>query len=199
MNHDIITISREFGSEGHEIGKKLSMELGIPLYDKDILAIAAKELHVPIGLLAPKDEVKINDKLGTFFCFHDEIPNDQLFYTESRLIKQFAEEGPCIIVGRLADYILKDQQHCLKVLITAPLEKRVDIISKKRNISNSKAKKLIHKMDSARNSYYSFYSDGQWNHEAGKDIMISRQIFDIDACVAIIKKAYQLMKIGNED
>lgn len=199
MNHYIITISREFGSEGHEIGKNLSMELQIPLYDKDILAKAAKELGVPIDLLAPQDEVRKNDKLGTFFCFRQEIPNDQLFLTESRLMKQFAEEGPCIIVGRLADYILQKEFHCLKVLITAPLEKRVDIISKKRNISKSKAKKLIQKMDSARNSYYNFYSDGQWNHESGKDLIISRQNFDVNACVEIIKKAYELMKMSDED
>lgn len=188
----IITICREFGSEGHEIGKQLSERLGIPLYDKDLLVLAAKESGMHMDTLASADEKVSRSFLSNYLPLGSDFVNDQLFKIQSQLIRQIAEKDEsCIIVGRLSDYILKDREDCMKVLITAPFEKRTAIISEKHGISVEEAKKLVKKMDGARKAYYEYYSNGKWSRETQKDVTLSRGTFGVEGCVDLLMAAVE--------
>lgn len=188
-NKMIMTIGREFGAEGHEIGKELAERLGIPMYDKDLLIIAAKQSGISVDTLASADEVVGNRFLSSYMpqSLDNYTLNDKLYKVQSNVIRDLAEKGSCVIIGRLGDYILKDDPNCIKVFIYAPFNKRVQIISEKRGISIEAAKKIVKQMDHARNAYYSYYSKGKWNHKEGKDILLNRDTFGISGCVDILE------------
>ena len=185
----IITIGREFGSEGHEIGRELADRLGISLYDKDLLAIAAKKSGLPLENLAEAEEKVASTFLMPYIGYGFDVgnTNDRLFLIESQIIREIAAAESCIIIGRLADYILRDDPDCLKVFIYAPLETRIEIVMKKHNISRDAAAKLVRKMDQARTSYYSYYTNHKWNQKEGKDIMLNRGKFGLTGCVDILE------------
>ena len=185
----IITIGREFGSEGHEIGRELADRLGISLYDKDLLAIAAKKSGLPLENLAEAEEKVASTFLMPYIGYGFDVgnTNDKLFLIESQIIRDIASTESCIIIGRLADYVLRDDPDCLKVFIYAPLENRIEIVMKKHNISRDAAAKLVRKMDQARTSYYSYYTNHKWNQKEGKDIMLNRGKFGVTGCVDILE------------
>jgi len=185
----IITIGREFGSEGHEVGKELADRLGISLYDKDLLAIAAKKSGLPLENLAEAEEKVASTFLMPYIGYGFDVgnTNDKLFLIESQIIRDIASQESCIIIGRLADYVLRDDPDCLKVFIYAPVENRIEIVMKKHNISRDAAAKLVRKMDQARTSYYSYYTNHKWNQKEGKDIMLNRGKFGVTGCVDILE------------
>ncbi len=185
----VITIGREFGAEGHEIGERLAERIGYSLYDKDMLALAAKKSGIDINELASSDE-SLMDKFLLPYSISGKLSpsmNDKLFHLQKSIIHDLAEKGSCIIIGRLADYILKDNPNCMKVFVYAPVEKRIEIIQNKHEISYSAAKKLVKKMDTARKNYYSYYSDGKWDRKEGKDLLLNRGTFSVEQCVAILE------------
>ena len=185
----IITIGREFGAEGHEIGKELADRIGFTLYDKDMLAIAAQKSGIDINVLAHEDESYSGHALSPYLTIGrlSKAMGDKLFRLHTDIIHDLAAKGSCIIVGRLGDYILKDNPNCLKAFIYAPFEKRVEIIKNKHGISEGEAKKLVKKMDSARREYYTYYSNGKWDRKEGKDILLNRATFGIEGCVNILE------------
>ena len=185
----IITIGREFGAEGHEIGKELADRIGFTLYDKDMLAIAAQKSGIDINVLAHEDESYSGHALSPYLTIGrlSKSMGDKLFRLQTDIIHDLAAKGSCIIVGRLGDYILKDNPNCLKAFIYAPFEKRVEIIKNKHGISEGEAKKLVKKMDSARREYYTYYSNGKWDRKEGKDILLNRATFGIEGCVNILE------------
>lgn len=185
----IITIGRQFGAEGHEIGKELAERIGFQLYDKDMLALAAEKSGIDINVLAPADETFYGHMLSPYLTIGKLSPSmgDKLFQLQTNIIHDLAAKGSCIIIGRLADYILKDNPDCIKAFIYAPFEKRVEIIKNKHGISEAEAKKLVKKMDAARKNYYTYYSDGKWDKKEGKDIMLNRAAFGIKGCVDILE------------
>lgn len=187
----IITIGREFGAEGHEIGKELAKRLDFTLYDKDMLALAAQKSGIDINDLAPADETFYGHMLSPYLTIGklNKTIGDKLFSLQTDIIHDLAAKGSCIIVGRLADYILKDDPNCIKVFIYAPFDKRVEIIQMKHGIDEAAAKKLVKKMDAARKSYYTYYSDGKWNRKEGKDILLNRAKFGVEGCVDILEAA----------
>lgn len=185
----IITIGREFGAEGHEIGKELAERLGFTLYDKDMLALAAKKSGIDINVLASSDETIMGRFLSPYLTIGKLNPSmgDKLFQVQTDIIHDLAAKGSCIIIGRLADYILKDNPNCLKVFVYAPLEKRIEIIKNKHQIDEASAKKLVKNMDAARKNYYTYYSNGKWDKKEGKDILLNRAAFEIPECVDILE------------
>jgi len=189
----IITIGREFGSEGHEIGKELADRLGINMYDKDLLAIAAKRSGLAVEHLANVDESISTRFLEPYlgFSLGNDNLNDKLFAEESQIIRDIASKESCIIIGRCADFVLKDEENCINAFIYAPDEKRVEIIKEKHKITEEAAKKLVKKMDQVRNSYYTFYAGKDWNRKEGKDLMLNRAKFGIKGCVDILEAAYR--------
>ena len=185
----IITIGREFGAEGHEIGKELADRIGFTLYDKDMLAIAAQKSGIDINVLAHEDESYSGHALSPYLTIGrlSKSMGDKLFQLQTDIIHDLAAKGSCIIVGRLGDYILKDNPNCLKAFIYAPFEKRVEIIKNKHGISEGEAKKLVKKMDTARREDYTYYSNGKWDRKEGKDILLNRATFGIEGCVNILE------------
>ncbi|MDD2971289.1 MAG: cytidylate kinase-like family protein [Lachnospiraceae bacterium] len=189
----IITIGREFGSEGHEIGKELAERLGINMYDKDLLAIAAKRSGLAVEHLANVDESIATRFLEPYlgFSMGNENLNDKLFAVESQIIRDIASKESCIIIGRCADFVLKDEENCINAFIYAPYETRVNMIAQKHKITEEAARKLVKKMDQVRNSYYTFYAGKDWNRKEGKDLMLNRARFGIKGCVDILEAAYR--------
>lgn len=187
----VITIGREFGAEGHEIGKELAERLGINMYDKDLLSMAAEKSGIDRDTLASTEERVVNRFLEPYvpLGFNGETVADRVFKIQSQIIRELADHESCVIIGRLADYILRDEKNCIRVFIFAPLEDRMKRIAKKHSISEEAAKKLIKRMDTARKNYYSYYSNGKakWSSKDGKDILLNRECYDVDGCVDILE------------
>lgn len=187
----VITIGREFGAEGHEIGKELAERLGINMYDKDLLSMAAEKSGIDRDTLASTEERVVNCFLEPYvpLGFNGETVADRVFKIQSQIIRELADHESCVIIGRLADYILRDEKNCIRVFIFAPLEDRMKRIAKKHSISEEAARKLIKRMDTARKNYYSYYSNGKakWSSKDGKDILLNRECYDVDGCVDILE------------
>ena len=166
----VITIARDFGTEGHEIGEMLSTELGIPAYDESLAAEVAAFLP---------------DRVDT------RSAADKLFKQMEGVILDLGSTQSCIIEGRLSDYILRDNPNRISVLVTAPLDARVEIVRAKRGITEKKAKKLVKRMQRAREMFYKRYSAGKWMLHSGKDVVVNRARFGRQGCVDILAAAYR--------
>lgn len=188
----IITIGREYGSGGYEIGKKLSEKLGIGFYDKNLIDVAAEQSGIHIDMLNKADERTANPLVNPFLHpgYENGTVNDRLFWTQSEVIRGLAEKGEsCVIIGRCADYILRDYDNVLKIFIQAPLKNRIQRIADKYLIElPEEAKKEVLRNDKLRRSYYQFYTDGKWGGRERKDMVINSSILGIDGTVELIKE-----------
>lgn len=199
----IITIGRQFGCKGREICKRLSQELGIPFYDKELIEYAANQSGISPEILEQYDEKATNSLLyslslstysyaGATNLSVPNLPlNDRLFISQSEIIKQLADKGPCIILGRCADYVLKDRDDVLNVFIHCDLDNRIGEIEKRLGIPKSKAKDIIKKTDKRRASYYNYYTHQKWGDLKNFDLAISSNV-GIDKVVETIKSFYKM-------
>ena len=169
----IITIGRQFGSAGREIGQLLADELGIKLYDKEMLAVAAKESGICEELFEAHDEKPTNSflyslvmdtySLGYTSNAYTDMPiNHKVFLAQFNAIKKIAEEGPCVLVGRCADYALESFDNCVSIFIHADMDSRIKRIARKYDLTDAKAKDMITKTDKKRASYYDYYTNKKW-------------------------------------
>lgn len=193
----IITISRQFGSGGREIAEKLSEKLGIKFYDKELISMAAKESGVHPEVFESVDEKATNSLLyslsmgmysfGNNFSPLDGMPiNDKLYLLQHKIIKQVADEGPCVIVGRCADYVLRDRKDVVKVFIYADMDFRIKRAVDTKDIKESKAEQVILKTDKSRANYYNFYSGKKWGLTESYDLCINRSSLTADQTVDVI-------------
>ena len=158
-NNYIITIGREYGSGGFEIGKKLAEKLGIGFYDKNLIDEVAKKSGIHIDMLHKGDEKNISSWLNP--VYQNGTINDRIFWAQSDVIREIAEKESCVIIGRCADYILKDFDNVVNIFVQAPFEDRVARICNKYLIElPEEAKREIKKTDKQRRSYYEFYRGG---------------------------------------
>lgn len=195
----IITIGRQFGSAGKEIGEKLANEFNIPLYDKELLSRAAKESGFCEEMIQTHDERPTNSFLynlvmDTYSFGYNaagmiDMPISQkVFLAQFDAIKKIADEGPCVIVGRCADYALVDYKNCLNVFIHGNMPCKVKRIMEKYNLSESKAKEMIQKKDKQRSSYYNYYTSKKWGYSDTYDLSINSSILGIDGTVEMLKQ-----------
>lgn len=174
-NH-IITIGRNYGSGGREIGKRLAAELNIPFYDKELIRLAAEKSGMSEDYLAKADESAMNKilyslstgSLPPFALKYTNLNNmpihDRLFFMQTRLIRQFAEQGPCVVIGRCANYILQDKKNVINIFITAPFQERLlRIRTLQPSLTESQCESLIKKTDKQRAEYYSTYTNHTWS------------------------------------
>lgn len=179
----IITIGRQFGSGGREIGKLLADELHIKLYDKEMLAIAAKESGICEELFETHDEKPTNSFLYSLVMdtysmgyspntFVDMPINHKIFLAQFDAIKKIANQGPCVLVGRCADYALESYDNRVSVFIHADLSARIKRIARIYDLSDAKAKDLILKTDKKRASYYNYYSNKKWADAESYDLCL---------------------------
>lgn len=199
----VITIGRQYGSGGREIGKKLAEHYGIPFYDKDLLKIAAKDSGICEEMFENFDEKPTTSflyslvmdpyTLGYNATSFDMPLNQKVFLAAFETIKKIAEEGPCVIVGRCADYALKDYENKLNVFVHAPLSfKKQRILAEKPSISPDKVKEEAIRMDKQRASYYNYYTSQKWGELKNYDLTIDSSIWGIDGTVEMIIKAIDL-------
>ena len=203
----IITIGREFGSAGREIGYKIADDFGIKLYDKEMLNRAAKESGICEELFEAHDEKPTNSflyslimdtySLGYSSGSYTDMPiNHKVFLAQFDAIKKIASEGPCILVGRCADYALEEFDNVLTVFIHAKMEARIRRIARIYNLTDAKAKEMIQKTDKQRSSYYNYYTNKKWSDAESYDVCLDSSVLGIEGTAEAIK---QLVAIKESD
>lgn len=179
----IITIGREYGSGGREIGRLVAEKLGIPFYDNELLARAASESGLCHELFERHDEKAgmssilasggaTGMQMGSPAVGLQMPLNQRVFLAQFDAIGKIAAEGPCVIVGRCADYVLKERPNVVHVFIYASTEKRIERIMRVENVDRDRARELIRKTDKQRKNYYNFFADGNWGMRSNYDLMI---------------------------
>ena len=195
----IITIGRQFGSGGREIGETLAKELGIPFYDRDLLTRAAKESGFCEEMIKVHDERPTNSFLYNLvmdtysFGYNSaamvDMPMSQkVFLAQFDAIRKIADEGPCVIVGRCADYALAEYDNCLNIFIHGNEKCKIERIMKKYELPLQKAKDMIVKKDKQRQSYYNYYSSKKWGRADSYDLSINSSVLGVDGSVKLIKQ-----------
>ncbi len=198
----IITISRQFGSGGREIGKALAERYDIPYYDKDLIALAAKKSGYSEEVFAKADERATSSLLyslmmggygmgGRVAGYNDMPINDKLFLIQADIIKNAAHKGPCVIVGRCADYILRDFDNVFHVFIYADKTSRIEHSVKLHGVDPDKASDVLAKKDKQRANYYNFYTNKRWDDPANFHLMINSAAFGLDGSVELIASALE--------
>ncbi|MGN0424608.1 MAG: AAA family ATPase [Acetatifactor sp.] len=193
----IITIGRQFGSAGREIGEKVAAYFGIKCYDKELLTRAAKESGFCEEMIQNHDERPTNSFLYNLVmdtysfgynssAFVDMPISHKVFLAQFDTIKKIADEGACIIVGRCADYALADRDNVVNLFIYGDEEVKVARIMEKYNLSQAKAKDMIIKKDKQRQSYYNYYSSKKWGRADSYDLCINSSVLGIEGTVKLI-------------
>lgn len=196
----IITIGRQFGSAGKEIGQLVAKEYGIPFYDDELLTRAAKESGFCEEMIEVHDERPTSSFLYNLVMdtysfgynassFGDMPISHKIFLAQFDTIKKIASEGPCVIVGRCADYALSDYENVLNVFIFGREECKVKRIMERYNIDASKAKDMINKKDKQRQSYYNYYSSKKWGRAETYDLCVNSSALGIEGTKDVIVRA----------
>lgn len=199
MENYVITIARGYGSGGRTIGKMLAKELGISYYDRELLRLVSDESGINEGLFAKADE-----KLKSSLLFKvakniyrgeligpdsdDFVSNDNLFNYQAKVIKELAEKESFVIIGRCADYILKDRKNVIRVFVHAPIDQCVDTITSMTEMSRKDAEHLIKSTDKNRSDYYHHYTGQDWNDATNYDLCLNTKELSFEKCVEIVKQ-----------
>jgi Cytidylate kinase len=196
-NNMIITIARQYGSGGREIGAKLAQLLEIEYYDKDLITLSAQKTGLSADAVSHIDEKASNSLLYTLAMgssvFHNtiagyDIPiNDKLFIAQSDVIRELADQAPCIIVGRCADYVLRDYPNCMKVFIYADDAWKMDNIQARAKISANEARDVMVKTDKRRANYYNYYTGLKWGRIDNYDLALNTSKLDINQAAELIR------------
>ena len=198
----IITIGRQFGSAGREIGEKVAEHFQIKCYDKELLTRAAKESGYCEEMLESHDErptssFLYNLVMDTYSFGYDtssyvDMPiSHKIFLAQFDTIKKIAQEGPCVIVGRCADYALSDYDNCIHLFIYGEEDVKKKRIMEKYNLSEQKAKDMMVKKDKQRQSYYNYYSSKKWGRADSYDLCINSSLLGFDGTVKLIIQAIE--------
>ena len=193
----IITITRQYGSGGHDIGKLLSEKLGIRFYDKELISLAAKESGMSPEVFAKADEKATSSLLytlstglytyGNGFSAMGDLPmNDQLYILQHKIIKEKAEKENFVVVGRCADYILKEYDNVVRLFIYADLEVRAKRAVARHDIETSRARQAVSKVDKNRANYYSFYSGQRWGAPENYDLCLNSTKLSVEQAADLI-------------
>ena len=193
----IITIGREYGSGGNEIGELLAKKLGISFYNKELIAVAASQSGISEDLFYQNDESQPGSfiyslVMGTYpiidgNTIYSDLPmNHKIFLAQFDAIKSIAKKGPCVIVGRCADYVLQDYPKLIKVFITADLDFRAKRAIERDNIPPKKAEDYVKKLDKKRASHYRYYTEKKWGSANNYDICINSNKLGIDGTVNLL-------------
>lgn len=198
MGTYVITIARGYGSGGRTIGKMLSEELGIPYYDRDLLRLASDDSGINEQLFARADE-----KLKKSLLFNiaskvykgelippdsdDFVSNDNLFNYQAKIIKELANTESCIIIGRCADYVLKEYDNVVKVFVHAPLADCINTLREMTGKSDKELEKQISAIDKHRAEYYRYYTGRNWVDARNYDLCLNSSQLGFSKCVEIVK------------
>ena len=190
MKRIIITLGREYGSGGRIIAQRLADELGITFYDKQLIAEVARQTGFSENFVRDAEQKRpTNSFLYDLYCAVQtpSVP-DQVFIAQAKVIKEAAERESCVIVGRCADYILRENPNCLKVFVFAPLDERVRRAREEYGVEEANLESFVLRQDKARASYYNYFATGRWGDSRGYDLCVNSRM-GIDAAVETIKAA----------
>lgn len=192
----VITIGRQFGSGGKEIGIRVAKELGIPFYDKELLREAAKKSGLCEKIVENFDErpksLLYSIAMDSYmFALPGSGVGDsleqQVYLATFNTIRQIAEQGPCVMIGRCADYALADNPNHLSLFIHAPMDVRIQRVARRQDITPEKAKALINKTDKRRASYYEYYSSQKWGAVESYDFCLDSSYLGLGGTVELIR------------
>ncbi len=204
MGNFIITIARQYGSGGREVGLKLSEKLAYKFYDKNLITLAAQKSGLSSEALSTVDEKAASSLLYTLAMGSSvysqpmgavTLPiNDKLFVVQSELIKELAAGGEgMVVVGRCADYVLSERQNLVRVFITAPFDVRVKNIMNRHGLTEARAKDLIIKTDKRRSNYYSYYTGEKWGKSDKYDLILSTDKIGTSGAAEIIANYLKIL------
>ena len=182
----IINLGRQFGSGGKQVALELGRKLGIKVYDNELITKAAESSGFSPDVFKKKDEKRNLFPVSSFFATQtfgspkNYLNGENLFQIQSTVIREIAEKESAVIVGRCADYILRDMDCTVDVFITAPEENRIQMIMDRLNLSRDKAEDLIEKTDRKRETYYNYYTFGNWGVASNYDLCIDSSILGIE-------------------
>lgn len=192
MKNRVITISREFGSGGRTIGRMVAEKLGIPCYDQEMIEKIAKESGFAAEYIKNEGEYVSGGWISNMFTSRTwgATNQDQIWMMQHRIITELAEQGPCVIVGRCADAILKDKADCLRVFIHADPKFRADRIVKVYGEREESPEQRVKEKDKCRAAYYRFYTDTKWGRAQNYHVALDSGEIGIEKCVEIIEQLY---------
>ena len=192
MKHIVITIGREYGSGGRLIAKQLSEEMGITFYDKQLITEVAKKTGFSENFIRDTEHQRPTNSFLYDLYTTVATPSvpDQVFIAQAKVIKAAAARESCVIVGRCADYILREEPHVLKVFVNAPLDQRIRRAREEYGVTEANLESYVIRQDTARASYYTYFATGRWGQTREYDLCINSRI-GIDAAVKVIKAAAQ--------
>ena len=188
--HLIITIGREFGSGGRQIGKRLADMLHIPFYDRELIEEASRRSGLSTDCLERADEKApglLDYALLGNFGNESVLSNGNFYILQSNVIMSLAKEQSCVIVGRSADYILRKHKNLVNFFIQAPLEERIHTVSQRMHISRPDAEDMIGKHDKCRARFYNFYTDKEWGKAASYHLTIDSSILGMEETALFLK------------
>ncbi len=195
--YKVIVIGRQYGSGGHDIGKSLAGKLGFAFYDNEIIQMTAGSTGYTPKFVQEHEENMTNsflyDLVNQMYIYSDtqEAPRDAIFESEGEVIRRLADQGNCVILGRCADYFLRDRQDCLKVYLHAPKDFRVKRIMDTEDLSEEDARRKVRRMDRRRSDNYHYYTRRIWGHSGNYDLTIDTGI-GAEAVEEIIRRTLEL-------
>lgn len=203
----IVTIARQYGSGGHEVGEIIAKEFGMNFHDKSLIELAAQKSGIDMEVLKGADEdvtpsFLYSIAVGNYSVYPlainmspYEMPiNDKLFNLQADIIKEEAEKAPSVFVGRCADYILNNKKKVIKVYIYADINERAKRIAKKEGVSESDARVLIYKTDKRRANYYNYYTSLKWGKNDNYNLMIDTSAVGVEGAAKIIAEYIKILQ-----
>lgn len=194
---NVIAIGRQFGSGGHDIGKILAEKLGYDFYDAEIIQMTAGTTGYTPEFIKKNEEIMTNsliyDLVNQMYLnadMQDEAPKDKIFEAECQVVRDLAKKGNCVIVGRCADYVLRNSENCLKVFFSAPLMSRIRRVAQRQNISEGEAKATVQKNEKLRADNYRYYTRRMWGAAGNFDLSLNTDLGEeyIENCIRSVMK-----------
>ena len=192
----VITIGRQLGAGGRALAEELGRRLGVPVYNRELISEAARQSGLKSELFEKADEDENHLKpLGTgIWSFGSMINsgyinNDTLFAIQSETIERLAEQGSCIIVGRCADYVLREHEGVLSVFVTAPLEDRVERLCASCDKCEKECRQMVERTEHRRASYYNYYTFKTWGAAESYDLCLNSSLLGIEGCADVVEVA----------
>ena len=211
MENFVITIGREFGSGGLDVGRMLSKQLNVNCYDKELLAMAAKESGLCQEIFESHDEKPTNSFLYSLVMdtysvsgytstpFMEMPLNHKVFLAQFEAIKNLAKKESCIIVGRCADYALEEHPNCIQVFIHAEKEFRIQHIVETYGLTKETAADMIQKTDKKRANYYNYYSNKKWGDSRSYHLTLDSSVLGFDGCCKMILEHMEIVEAKKKE
>ena len=202
MEPMVITIAREYASGGSEIAQAVADKLGIPLYNKELITRAAKKSGLTEEAIAASENQRSGSLIYSLYMMGNTMPlADPAYSLQSSVIKELASEGPCVILGRCGDYVLRERPNVLSVFVYAPLEDRIERAKARpgaKDLMDRQWEVQLAKHDRARASYYNYYTENRWGEAKNYDLCLNAAL-GLDTCANLIMDAARAMQAENKE